>query len=134
MFEFLDKLAMTVLPRIREWNGVEGIGDDNGSLAIRIPKSAVGFFPDIEPHFDSFPLFFDIDLLIHTTGKSDWETALCLSGFQIPFKPKRIIKQVEEEESNDPWAKFRKPKTKEERKAIAKKKAQESAKASEKES
>jgi large subunit ribosomal protein L5 len=128
MFEFLDKLAMTVLPRIRDWEGFEGVGDDNGGLALRIPQNAVGYFPDIEPHFDSYPLFFDIDVLIHTTGKSDWETALCISGFQIPFKLKRIIKAEEEKEDNDPWAKFRKPKTKEERKAQAKQRAQDAAK------
>lgn len=118
-------MTQCVLPRIREWEGVEAIGDDKGSMAWTLPASAVGCFPDIEPHFDSFPRLFDVDLMVQTTGKSDWETALCLSGFQIPFKPKRIVKVAKVEESNDPWAKFKKPKTKEERKAAALKRAAE---------
>ncbi len=131
MFEFMDKLTSCVLPRMREWEGVEAIGDDAGAIALQLPKSAVGYFPDIEPHFDSFPRYFDIDVLIHTTAKSDWETALCLSAFQIPFKDKRVVKEVKAQESSDPWARFRKPKTKEERKALAKKQAEDTQAATE---
>lgn len=110
---------------MREWSGVEAVGDDSGALAIVLPKSAVGYFPDIEPHFDAFPKLFDIDVLIHTTAKSDWETAMCLSAFQIPFKEKRVVEVTKAEESSDPWARFKKPKTKEERKALARQQAEE---------
>ena len=126
MFDFMDKLTSCVLPRMREWAGVEAIGDDSGALALVLPKSAVGYFPDIEPHFDAFPKLFDIDVLIHTTAKSDWETAMCLSAFQVPFKEKRVVEVVKAKESSDPWARFRKPATKEERKALARKQAEES--------
>jgi hypothetical protein len=121
MFDFLDKMTQCVLPRLREWNGFEAIGDNQGQLALKLPKQAVGYFPDIEPHFDSFPRLFDVDVLVQTTGQSDWETALLLSGLQIPIQPKRIIKVTEEKKRDDPWAQFRKPKTKEERRALAKK-------------
>jgi hypothetical protein len=121
MYDFVDKMTQCVLPRLREWQGFNGVGNDKGSLAFQLPKTAVGYFPDIEPHFDSYPKFFDLDIMMHTTGQSDWEAALCLSGFQIPFLPKRVIQEEVVEESKDPWAKFRKPKTKEERRALAKK-------------
>jgi ribosomal protein L5 len=59
MYYFLDKLVQTVLPRIREWEGVNPIGDGKGSLELTLPASVVGTFPDIEPHFDMFPRLFD---------------------------------------------------------------------------
>ncbi|KAI8826169.1 ribosomal protein L5 domain-containing protein [Fimicolochytrium jonesii] len=122
MYEFLDKLTQTVLPRLREWNGINPVGDDNGSITLRLPGPAVGYFPDIEPHFDMYPKLFDTDIVVQTTGKSDWETVMCLSGFQIPFLEERVVaKEKEEADSNDPWAKFRKPKTREERQAMAEK-------------
>jgi large subunit ribosomal protein L5 len=64
MYNFLDKMIQCVLPRIREWPGVNPIGDDKGSISFMLPASAVGTFPDIEPHFDSFPRLFDIEVLL----------------------------------------------------------------------
>ncbi|TPX71756.1 hypothetical protein SpCBS45565_g00813 [Spizellomyces sp. 'palustris'] len=122
MYEFLDKMTQCVLPRLREWDGVNPVGDDNGSITLSLPSTAIGYFPDIEPHFDMYPRLFDTEVVIQTTGKSDWETVLCLSGFQVPFLEKRVVAQEEEvEDANDPWAKFRKPKTREERRAMAEK-------------
>ncbi|KAJ3186273.1 hypothetical protein HDU85_007713 [Gaertneriomyces sp. JEL0708] len=119
MYLFLDKLTQCVLPRLREYSGINPVGDDDGSITIPLPSTAIGYFPDIEPHFDMYPRLFDTDVIITTTGKSDFEASLLLSGFQMPFLEERVV-QVEEEESvNDPWAKFRKPKTREERRAMA---------------
>ncbi|KAJ3055840.1 hypothetical protein HK097_009043 [Rhizophlyctis rosea] len=119
MYEFLDKLTQCVLPRIREWEGINPVGDSAGKISFTLPDTAVGYFPDIEPHFDSFPRLFDTEVIVQTTGKSDWETTLCLSGFQIPFLEQRVEeKVVADPDANDPWAQFKKLKTKEERKAF----------------
>ncbi|KAI8919834.1 ribosomal protein L5 domain-containing protein [Powellomyces hirtus] len=120
MYEFLDKLTQCVLPRLREWEGVNPVGDDKGSITITLPDTAIGYFPDVEPHFDMYPRLFETDVIIQTTGKTDWETTLCLSGFQLPFLEDRVVAQEEDVvDDNDPWAKFRKPKTREERRAVA---------------
>jgi ribosomal protein L5 len=63
MFNFFDKMIQCVLPRIREWSGVNPIGDGQGAISFKLPASAVGTFPDIEPHFDSFPRLFDVEVL-----------------------------------------------------------------------
>ncbi|KAJ3011472.1 hypothetical protein HKX48_006829 [Thoreauomyces humboldtii] len=123
MYEFLDKLTQCVLPRLREWEGLNPVGDTKGGITLTLPETAIGYFPDVEPHFEMYPRLFETDVVIQTTAKSDWETVLCLSGFQIPFLPERVIaKVVEEVDVNDPWAKFRKPKSGKERRALADKK------------
>jgi ribosomal protein L5 len=63
MYNFLDKMIQCVLPRIREWSGVNPIGNGKGSISFTLPASAVGTFPDIEPHFDSFPRLFEIEVV-----------------------------------------------------------------------
>jgi large subunit ribosomal protein L5 len=106
-YEFLDKVIQVVLPRLREWEGVEPVGDGNGNLTIRLPETVMGSFPDIEPHFDMFPTLFATDMVIHTSAKTDDSAVLLLSGFQMPFttKKKLVVEEVKEE---DPYAKFKK--------------------------
>ncbi|KAJ3319738.1 hypothetical protein HDV06_005938 [Boothiomyces sp. JEL0866] len=118
MYSFLDKLVQCVLPRIREYEGVNPIGDGKGSLTIKLPASAVGTFPDIEPHFDSFPRLFETDVTFITSGRDDYETCLLLSGFQIPFLPEKKIIEERKVVSDDPWAAIKNAKTREERKAL----------------
>ena len=106
MFTFLDKMTQCVLPRLREWNGINPSGNDQGAIAFTLPSSSIGYFPDIEPHFDSYPRLFDVDVLIYTTARSDRETILCLSGLQLPFKPQ--MEQVKLKHTEDPWTKYTK--------------------------
>ena len=74
-----------------------------------IPASSVGFFPDIEPHFDMYPRLFDMDILIQTTAKNPQETMLLLNGFGIPFATKAECKTVNGQKIViNPFAKFKK--------------------------
>ena len=118
MFYFLDKLVQCVMPRIREWKGLNPRGDNKGSLQMLLPASVVGTFPDIEPHFDMFPKLFDVKINFSTTGQSDRETVMLLSGFQVPFLDKVEVDEVEEKKSNDPWELIKLAKTREERKRL----------------
>ncbi|KAJ3323185.1 hypothetical protein HDU76_013719 [Blyttiomyces sp. JEL0837] len=106
-YEFLDKLTQIVLPKLREWKGVIPQGDGHGNIRLTIPESAVGGFPDIEPHFDMYPKLFDVDVTISTTAGTDEKAVLFLSGFQMPFTEKPEVVVVEEV-NTDPWAKFKK--------------------------
>jgi large subunit ribosomal protein L5 len=63
MYTFLDKLVQCVLPRIREFKGLNPINND-GKVEFILPASAVGTFPDIEPHFDMFPRLFDTEVSV----------------------------------------------------------------------
>ncbi|KAI8893231.1 ribosomal protein L5 domain-containing protein [Globomyces pollinis-pini] len=118
MYHFLDKMVQCVLPRIREWEGLNPVGNGSGQMKLVLPSSAVGTFPDIEPHFDSFPRLFDIEVTMYTSAKNDWETILLLSGFQLPFLPEVKVEEVKEVVSDDPWARIKAAKTSEERKAL----------------
>jgi hypothetical protein len=56
-----------------------------------------------------FPQLFDFKIVIHTSGKSDYETLLLLSGFRLPLLPEKRVKDAKAEEDNaDPWAKYKK--------------------------
>ncbi|KAI8925814.1 ribosomal protein L5 domain-containing protein [Entophlyctis helioformis] len=123
MFEFVDKLTQCVMPRIREFKGLNPTGDGAGAISFKLPDTAIGYFPDIEPHFDMFPRLFETDVILHTTGKNDWETALCLSAFQMPFMAERVQAAEAGDSkagSDDPWAQIRSAKTREERIALHK--------------
>ncbi|RKP02735.1 hypothetical protein CXG81DRAFT_10445 [Caulochytrium protostelioides] len=107
MYDFVDKLVQCVLPRIREYTGIEPVGDGLGTFRIVIPASSVGYFPDIEPYFEMFPRLDEVSVTFHTTAWNDREAMLLLSGFQLPFRPEVTkVEAVEVEE--DPWAKFKK--------------------------
>jgi large subunit ribosomal protein L5 len=86
MYNFIDKLAEIVLPRMKEWYGVPVTsGDSNGNIAMGLPASALPLFPDIEGNYDSFPLMTGFDVIFNTTAYTDMEARTLLSSFQIPF-------------------------------------------------
>ncbi|KAH9246642.1 hypothetical protein BASA81_015803 [Batrachochytrium salamandrivorans] len=116
MFGFLDKLTQCVLPRMREFEGINPVGDNSGMMKLTLPDTALGYFPDIEPHFDMYPQMFETDVMMYTTGKCDWETSLLLSGLQVPFLNEKVV-AVEDTGPvvDDPWAMIKAAKTREER-------------------
>jgi ribosomal protein L5 len=89
MWEFLDKMVQTVLPRIREWEGINPVVRA-GAVTFSLPETAMGYFPEIEPHFDMYPRLFATDVVLRTHGRNAPETLLCLSGFQLPFLPAKV--------------------------------------------
>lgn len=55
MYHFLGKLVNVVLPRIKDWKGVEATtGDGSGNLTFGIDPDIVGGFPEIEMNYDSY--------------------------------------------------------------------------------
>ncbi|KAJ1566368.1 hypothetical protein HK405_010102, partial [Cladochytrium tenue] len=109
-YEFLDKLAQVVLPRLREWNGVRLelprqrplrphiLG---GTLRFTIPAAGVGAFPDIEPHFDMYPRLNPVEVSVYTTAGSRRAAALLLSGFQVPFDVVEVDPPAKEADGAD---------------------------------
>ncbi|KAJ9068150.1 54S ribosomal protein L7, mitochondrial [Entomophthora muscae] len=86
MYSFLDKLVEVVLPRIKEWPGLKiDAGDGTGNLALGLPPSSVGLFPDIEIIYDAFPLISGFYIVFDTTAYRNFNGRLLMSAFQLPF-------------------------------------------------
>ena len=54
MYHFLAKLVSVVLPRIKDWRGVQATtGDGSGNLTFGLDAEVVGGFPEVEINYDS---------------------------------------------------------------------------------
>jgi hypothetical protein len=85
------------------------------AVSMVLPDSVVGYFSDIEPHFDMFPRMFDTRVEINTTSKSDGDVVTLLSGLGIPFMSREEAgkegggrRKKQDEDAGDPWAKYKK--------------------------
>jgi large subunit ribosomal protein L5 len=53
-FHFLSKLVDVVLPKIKEWKGVNGTsGDGSGNISFGLKPDQVALFPEIEVNYDA---------------------------------------------------------------------------------
>ena len=111
MYEFMDKLIHIVMPRLREWPGMNPIREKSG-VKLTLDQSAVGYFPDIEPFFDMYPNLFDVDISIYTTGRDVREDTALLSALGMPFLEETEMPKEKEDnvDPNDPFASFKKEK------------------------
>ncbi|MDH3335023.1 MAG: 50S ribosomal protein L5 [Rhodospirillaceae bacterium] len=82
MYEFLDRLVNTALPRVRDFRGLSSKGfDGNGNFAMGIKEQIV--FPEID--YDKVDKVRGMDIIICTTAKTDAEALALLKAFQMPF-------------------------------------------------
>jgi large subunit ribosomal protein L5 len=52
-WQFVDKCVNLVLPRIKDWPGVNGSsGDSSGNIAWGIDKQSANLFPEVEVNYD----------------------------------------------------------------------------------
>ena len=109
MYEFLDKLVHTVLPRLRDWDGLVPTRNEQGFVVLKLRPSEMGYFPDIEPHFDMYPMLFETEIGFITNCKNINEDALLLSGFGIPIDGSTLFKaEADVVEEVDIYAKYKK--------------------------
>lgn len=85
MYLFLKKLIYIVLPKIREFRGLSGERIDKTSN-YSLPIHNVLIFPEIEYQYDIFNDSYGMDISLLTTAKTNIETKLLLSSFQLPLK------------------------------------------------
>jgi large subunit ribosomal protein L5 len=53
MYHFLSKVVDLVMPRIKDWRGVEGSsGDGTGNLSFGFESEVVALFPEVEVNYD----------------------------------------------------------------------------------
>ena len=54
MWHFLGQCVDVVMPRIKEWKGVNGSsGDGSGNIGWGFPPEVVGAWPEIEVNYDA---------------------------------------------------------------------------------
>src|SRR5580698_3534520 len=83
MFEFLDRLVSTALPRVRDFKGVnEKSFDGRGNYTLGITEQII--FPEID--LDKTNKIQGMDITFVTTAKTDAEAKALLTEMGLPFK------------------------------------------------
>jgi large subunit ribosomal protein L5 len=82
MFTFLTKLIHIVLPRIRDFRGINPNGfDGRGNYNLGLREQLI--FPEIS--YDDVTQIRGLDISIVTTAKTDEEARALLKAFGMPF-------------------------------------------------
>ena len=94
MYEFLERLIKTALPRIRDFRGVSTKAfDGNGNYTLGVPDQSI--FPEIE--LDKIKRNVGFDVTIVTSARTNAEAKALLSELGMPFSDKaRLQKQAEQ--------------------------------------
>ncbi len=83
MYEFLDRLISTALPRIRDFQGINPNGfDGRGNYNLGITEQII--FPEID--IDKVKKIQGMDITFVTSANTDKEAKSLLTHFGLPFK------------------------------------------------
>ncbi|WP_347922589.1 50S ribosomal protein L5 [Pontimicrobium sp. SW4] len=83
MYEFLDRLVTSSLPRVRDFNGIKATGfDGRGNYNLGITEQII--FPEID--IDKVNKIAGMDITFVTTADTDKEAKSLLTELGIPFK------------------------------------------------
>ncbi|WP_341763944.1 50S ribosomal protein L5 [Candidatus Tisiphia endosymbiont of Beris chalybata] len=82
MYDFLERLVIVALPRVKEFRGFSTKSfDGNGNFTFGIKEQIV--FPEI--NYDKVDVIRGMDITIVTSAKTNEEGKFLLSGFNLPF-------------------------------------------------
>ncbi|QSS97737.1 50S ribosomal protein L5 [Psychroflexus sp. ALD_RP9] len=85
MYEFLDRLITSALPRVRDFNGINADGfDGRGNYNLGIKEQII--FPEI--NIDKVNRISGLDISFVTTANTDKEAKALLTELGLPFKKK----------------------------------------------
>lgn len=82
MYEFLERLVRVVLPRIRDFKGIDNKLDGRGNYTLGVDEQII--FPEI--NIDSITKILGMNITFVTTAKTDEEGYELLKEFGLPFK------------------------------------------------
>jgi large subunit ribosomal protein L5 len=83
MYEFLDRLVTSALPRVRDFNGIKATGfDGRGNYNLGVLEQII--FPEID--IDKVNKISGMDISFVTNAKTDKEAKSLLAELGLPFK------------------------------------------------
>jgi large subunit ribosomal protein L5 len=83
MWEFLDRLLSTALPRIRDFRGVKPTSfDGRGNYSLGVDEQLI--FPEVD--YDKVSQVRGMDVTFVTSARNDEEARALLDAFKFPFK------------------------------------------------
>ncbi|KRO67146.1 MAG: 50S ribosomal protein L5 [Cryomorphaceae bacterium BACL21 MAG-121220-bin10] len=83
MFEFLDRLITSALPRVRDFNGIKATGfDGRGNYSLGITEQII--FPEID--IDKVKKIEGMNVTFITSADTDQEAKSLLAQMGLPFK------------------------------------------------
>lgn len=83
MYEFLDRLVTTALPRVRDFQGIRATGfDGRGNYSLGITEQII--FPEI--NIDKINRINGMDITFVTSAGTDKEAKSLLTELGLPFK------------------------------------------------
>ena len=87
MWDFLDRLLAVVLPRIRDFRGLNPRSfDGNGNYSVGLTEQLV--FPELD--YDDIDATRGMDITIVTTARTDEEGLALLRALGFPFREQRV--------------------------------------------
>ena len=99
MYEFLDRLVTTALPRVRDFNGVKSTGfDGRGNYNLGVTEQII--FPEI--NIDKINKISGMDITFVTSANNDTEAMKLLSELGLPFKKKNEADEKPKVENKPP--------------------------------
>ncbi|MEM7186370.1 MAG: 50S ribosomal protein L5 [Bacteroidota bacterium] len=83
MYEFLDRLITTALPRVRDFGGIKATGfDGRGNYSLGVTEQII--FPEID--IDKVKKIEGLNITFITSASTDKEAKSLLSELGLPFK------------------------------------------------
>ena len=82
MYEFLERLVVVALPRIRDFKGINAKFDGRGNYTLGLTEQII--FPEID--IDKITKVMGMEISFITTAKTDEEGLALLREFGVPFK------------------------------------------------
>ena len=83
MFEFLDRLITSALPRVRDFSGIKATGfDGRGNYNLGVVEQII--FPEID--IDKINKISGMDITFVTSADTDKEAKSLLTELGLPFK------------------------------------------------
>lgn len=83
MYEFLDRLVTSALPRVRDFQGIKATGfDGRGNYSLGVTEQII--FPEI--NIDKINRIDGMDITFVTTAQTDKEAKSLLTELGLPFK------------------------------------------------
>ena len=89
MWEFLERLIVIAIPRIRDFRGLSPRSfDGRGNYSMGVREQII--FPEID--YDKVDAIRGLDITITTTAKTDEEGRALLAAFDFPFRATQVNK------------------------------------------